>query len=232
MKKIIFLSAILITSFFSLLHAQVYEKKTVHAGESLSDLSYYLFPSFKDAEVKFKKGGELSAKMNFNLLICQMQFIDPHGDTLNIAKPQDIYVIDFDSSSFFYDKGYCEILETCDSIELAVLRKVTYEPIKIGALGLRNHSGTGTENYTSFLNNASEKQLTVNEDIDIEKETTFFLIPNNKEMIKATKPGFLKVFPQSSQFIQTYIKENKPVFNKESDLKKLFVFCKSLASSN
>ena len=112
MKKLVSLNAILIACFFSLAHAQVYERKTAHTGESLSQLSYYLLPSFTDTEVKLKNGGQLSAKMNFNLLICQRRFIDPHGDTLNIAKPEDINIIAFDSSSFFYNKGYYGIFAT------------------------------------------------------------------------------------------------------------------------
>jgi len=35
----------------------------------------------------------------------------------------------------------------------------------------------------------------------------------------------IKMFSKNSQSIKTYIKENKPDFNKESDLKKIFSFC-------
>jgi hypothetical protein len=223
MNKNIWLTAILLVSFLISLKAQVYDKKTVHAGQSLAEVSYYLFPSFRDAKVQFKKGGELVSKLNFNLLICQMQFIDPKGDTLNLARPDDIDEIDFDSTSFFYNEGYYQVLADIDGTRLAVLRKVSYEPIKIGALGLRNHSGTGTEEEGSFVHKSGDKEL--NEDVDITKETTFFLIAGNGEIIRANRSGFLKVFSKNSQSIKTYIKENKPDFNKESDLKKLFRFC-------
>jgi len=225
MKKCISLTAIITVVFLFSLQAQVYEKKTVHAGRSLAEVSYYLFPSFRDAKVQFKKGGELVSKLNFNLLICQMQFIDPKGDTLNLARPDDIDEIDFDSTSFFYDKGYYQVLANINGARLAVLRKVSYEPIKIGALGLRNHSGTGTEEEGSFVHKSGDKELTLNEDVDITKETTYFLIAGNGEIIKASRPGFLKMISKNSQSIKTYIKENKPDFNKESDLKKIFSFC-------
>jgi hypothetical protein len=228
MKKYFFFASLLVELFFSSTQAQVYDKKTVHAGESLSEVSYYLFPSFTDASVKFKSGGELISKLNFNLLICKMQFIDPKGDTLNIAKPEDLDAIEFDSTSFFYKDGYYQVLAKNDVAALTVLRKVTYEPIKIGALGLRNHSGTGTEEEASFVHKSGNKQLTLSEDIDITKETTFFLITRNGEIIKAKRSGFLKLFSKNTQPIQTYVKENKPDFNKENDLKKLFDFCISL----
>ncbi len=225
MKKYISLTVIIIIAFLSSLKAQVYDKKTVHAGQSLSEVSYYLFPSFRDAKVQFKKGGELVSKLNFNLLICQMQFIDPKGDTLNLTRLEDIDEIDFDSTSFFYDKGYYQVLANIDGTQLAVLRKVSYEPIKIGALGLRNHSGTGTEEEGSFVHKSGDKELTLNEDVDITRESIFFLIVANNGMIKANKSGFLKAFSKNSQLVKTYIKANKPDFNKVNDLKKLFEFC-------
>lgn len=225
MKKYFSLTTILILSIFSTGKAQVYDKKTMHAGESLSEVSYYLFPSFKVATVKFKNGGELVSQLNFNMLICQIQFIDPKGDTLNLAKLEDIDEIDFDSTSFFYNQGYYQVVSKSDIADLAILRKVSYEPVKIGALGLRNHSGTGTEGYGSFLDNSTEKKLTLNEDVDITRQTTFFLLTANGEKTKANRSGFLKIFSKNNQLIKTYIKESKPDFNKENDLKILFNFC-------
>ena len=112
MKKYISLTVIIIIAFLSSLKAQVYDKKTVHAGQSLSEVSYYLFPSFRDAKVQFKKGGELVSKLNFNLLICQMQFIDPKGDTLNLTRLEDIDEIDFDSTFFFMIKVITRFSQT------------------------------------------------------------------------------------------------------------------------
>ena len=225
MNKNLWLTAILVISFLTSVPAQVYDKKTVHAGQSLSEVSYYLFPFFKDATVKFKNGGELVSKLDFNMLICQIQFIDPKGDTLNLVKLEDINEIDFDSTTFFYEDGYYQVLAKNEIAGLAVLRKVSYEPIKIGALGLRNHSGTGTEEEGSFVHKSGDKELTLNEDVDITRETTFFLIASNGEKTKANRPGFLKMFSKNNELIKSYIKENKPDFNKESDLKKLFDFC-------
>ena len=225
MNKSIWLTTIFLAAFLTSVNAQVYDKKTMHAGERLSEASYYLFPLFRDATVKFKKGGELVSKLNFNMLICQIQFLDPKGDTLNLARLNDIDEINFDSTTFFYDNGYYQVLAKDDIADLAVLRKVSYEPVKIGALGIRNHSGSGTEGYDSFLDNSTEKKLTLNEDVDITRESTFYLIAPNGGKTKANRAGFLKIFSKNSQPVKTYIKENKPDFNKESDLKKLFEFC-------
>jgi hypothetical protein len=227
MKQTVFLTLVLLVIFLSPSKAQVLDKKTVHAGESLSALFYYRFPAFTDANVKLKNGGAGPSKMNFNLLVCEMQFIDPHGDTLSIAKPQDIDSISLGGSTFFYKDGYQEMIRATNLVKLLVVRKVVYEPIEIGAMGLRTHTGVGIKNYSSLIANAGEKQLTLNVDIDIAMETTYFLAAND-EMLKVSKTAFLTLFPKNGAAIQGYIKSNKPAFNKEEDIKKLFDFCAGL----
>lgn len=223
MKKHYLLVALFIYSFNNV-HAQLYKKKTMHTGETIASESTYLFPAFTNATVKLKNGGVLNSTMNFNLLICEMQFIGADKDTLVLTKPQEIDSIIFDNEVFFFNKGFYEILASSDSVKLAVLRRASYEPVKIGALGISNNSGTGTQSYTSILTYAGSKNLVINEDINITTETAYVLIKNNKEMIKANKSGFIKIFPSKEADIQTYLKQNKIDFNKEADLKKLFAF--------
>lgn len=139
-----------------------------------------------------------------------MQFIGTANDTLSIAKPGETNSILLNNAVFFFNKGYYEIITSAGNVKLAVLRKVNYEPIKIGALGVPSHSGTGIQSYSSLVTTVGQRQLVVNEDIEITKETAYFLINcNNTEMIKANKSGFLKLFPHSNQPLQTYFRQNK-----------------------
>jgi len=225
MKKSFPLAVIALFCFSFSLKAQVYRKKIVHAGETISDRSYYLFPSFTDATVKLKTGGSLSSKMNFNLLICEMQFISPGNDTLVISNPENVDSILFSNNAFFFNKGYYEILSSIDSVKLAVLRKVSYEPIKIGALGLPDHSGTGIQSDTSVVTYTGERKLVMNEDVEIASETAYFLITDSAAFNKANKASFVKAFPEKEELIRDYLKQNKIDFNKETDLEKLFEFC-------
>jgi len=223
MKKHYLLLAFFICGFNNV-HAQLYKKKTMHTGETIASASTYLFPAFSNAMVKLKNGGTLNSTMNFNLLICEMQFIGADKDTLVLTKPEEIDSIIFDNGVFFFNKGFYQILASSDSVKLAVLRRASYEPVKIGALGISNRSGAGMQGYTSIITHAGLKNLVINEDIDITTETAYFLIKNNKEMIKVNKSGFIKMFPSKEPDIQTYLKQHKVDFNKETDLKKLFAF--------
>jgi hypothetical protein len=227
MKQTIILTVLLQLFFLTAVQAQNSETKTVHAGESLSALFYYRFPTFAEANVKLKSGGAGASKMNFNLLVCEMQFIDPHGDTLSIAKPEDIDSIALGGSVFYYKDGYQEVIAATKSVRLVVVRKVVYEPIQIGAMGQRSRTGVGIRSYSSLISNSTERQLTVNEDVDIVMETTYFLATDDG-MQKATRAAFLHLFSKNTDAIQAYIKTNKPSFTKEQDLRKLFGFCTDL----
>jgi hypothetical protein len=200
----------------------------MHAGEKIASESTYLFPAFTNAVVKLKNGSTLNSTMNFNLLICEIQFIGPGKDTLVLTKPEDVDSIIFDSSVFFFDNGFYQVIASFDSVKLVVLRKASYEPVKTGALGLPDHSGTGIQSYTSVVTHVGSKDLVMNEDIDITTETAYFLIKPDKEMIKVSKAGFMKIFPSKEAGIKTYLKQNKTDFDKETDLKKLFAYCTEL----
>jgi hypothetical protein len=227
MKKYYLLLFMLICTF-NITHAQVYTKKTMHTGETIASRSYYLFPAFINTVVKLKNGGTLNCTINFNLLICEIQFIGPHKDTLVLSKPGEVDSIICDSSVFFFKNGFYQIVASSDSVRLAVLRIASYVPVQIGALGLPSHSGTGTQNYTSVDTYAGSKNLVINEDVEITTKTAYFLITPDKEMVKVNKAGFMKTFPSKEASIQTYLKQNKMDFNKETDLKKLFAYCTTL----
>jgi hypothetical protein len=225
MKKIV-VAIILLSSFLSReIKAQGFDKQSFRQGENLAAFFYYRCPAFTKAKVKLKTGEELVSPVNFNLLLCQLQFINPQGDTLDIATPDEIDSVQLCSGTFFYDKGYYEIFAATASVRLAVLRKITFQPVKIGAMGMRNQNGVGVQSYTTLTAQGVERQLTINEDIDIYKETTYFLIDHSGEKIKASKAAFMKLFPGKADAITQYLKENKVSFTKESDLKKLFDFC-------
>jgi hypothetical protein len=224
MKRYYQLPAIAIFFFYFSSNAQVFRKKIIHAGESVSDASYYLFPSFAYAAVKLKSG-TLNSKMNFNLLLCQMQFINVDNDTLVISSPENIDSIQLNNNVFFFNNGYYQVLGSSDSVKLAVLRKVSYVPIKIGALGLPNYSGTGEQTYTSVVATVGEKKLIMSEDVEVTSETDYLLITNGTQFNKVNKEAFIKAFPQQEEKLRSYFKQYRVNFNKEGDLKKLFQFC-------
>jgi hypothetical protein len=100
-----------------------------------------------------------------------MQFINRDNDTLAISSPENIGSIQLNNNVLFFNTGYYQVLASSDSVKLAVLRKVGYAPIKIGALGLPNYSGTGEQTYTSVVTTVGEKKLVMSEDVEVTCET-------------------------------------------------------------
>ena len=63
MRKYYSLLLTVFISTFNITYAQVYKKKTMHAGETIASESTYLFPAFTNALVKLKNRSiELTTK--------------------------------------------------------------------------------------------------------------------------------------------------------------------------
>jgi hypothetical protein len=215
--------ALLLICCWSFCYSQQYTVTTLKAGEDLDIHSQYRFPEFTTGEVKFKAGGALDGKLNFNMLTCKMDFINPAGDTLAIAKPEQIASIQIGGSIFYYSQDYREIVAKNDTFQLVVLRKVSVEPVKIGALGLRDKNG-GVQDYNIVFTQHHAADLTLNEDVDIKRQDIYLLVTTSGEYV-ATKSTFIKLFSQQKHDIESFIKKEKINFFKEDSLRKLFDYC-------
>lgn len=206
--------------------AQKTDKMILHAGDSLSKYYRYLFPSFGDAVVKMRDGRSVVYKMNFNLLLCDMQFINRRGDTVVITNPADVDSIRLDSCSFIYDyqKGYFQILAVSDPVCLAIHRHVTFEPVPKGAYGSNSSTG-GVEMLNSVSNRGGTIPLVLNEDIYVLESTSFFLYYKGGGLEKAGKAAFMRIYNGGKASLDQFIKTKKIDFNKQGDLEDLFHFC-------
>ncbi len=222
MKYLIFQILFFSQCFFA--GAQSYERKIIHSTDNFSDFVTWQFPSFEDAIVRFRNGGTLATKMNFNRLFCSMQFINPKGDTLEIAKPDDIDSIRFSHSTFFYKNSYFEVIGAAGPVKLIVSRKVSIAFVKLGAMGLpaRNVS---TGDYVDYTVSMKLLEIHADQDIYVNEKTEYFLSNKGGELMKAGKSNFLDVFYSDKNSIEKYLKSNKINFNKQNDLEKLFQFC-------
>jgi hypothetical protein len=210
--------------------AQVTEKFTVRAGEDISKTlaSYgmYRLPAFVNGTVTFKDKSTAGGKMNYNIYLGEVQFIDAKGDTLSIANPETIDSIAIDSNLFYYKKGYLQVVANYNAIRLVMKQKIEFRPVKIGAYGNQS-PGNSIESYgkTSTSPYVNNNQLTINEDIIVLKSTHYFLSYQRYREVEANRRGFLSVFPAIKNKVDEFIDTNKIEFNKEADLKRLLAFC-------
>jgi hypothetical protein len=222
--KFCILSVIIFFQSFST-SSQQYDRKIIRAGESLSDYFTYRFPSFEEATILFKNGGTSRYKMNFNMLLYSMQFINPKGDTLEISNPESIDSIRLNNCTFFFRDNYFEIIAAVDSVKLVILRKASFEPVLLGAMDRpeRTASIEGIAGNDSRL--PMPMNLRFNQDTYVYEKIDYFLITGKGEFIKATKPNFLEIFNDDKKNIENFLKSNRTNFNKQNDVEKLFRFC-------
>ena len=223
------ISTVLLFLFPFSVKAQITETITVKAGEDLSAVlsthGLYKFPAFNSATVLFKDGTTTRAKMNFNIFLNDMQFIDNKGDTLVVSNPELIDSIKFDSTVFYYQKGYLQVVEDYGSTKLVVQKKISFQPVKKGAFGL-SAPGASIDTYgrlSASFNGIN--QLVLNEDIIVTKMTSYIVTYKKYRSATAKRSGFLTAFPEIKKETQDFIDLNKINFNKEDDLKKLLQFC-------
>jgi len=225
----------LAVQFFTIhLSAQTTERIVIKAGEdisaALSSHGMYRFATFKPGIVKFKDGTFGKALLNYNVILNDIQFINPNGDTLALTDISLIDTIRIDSSVFYYEKGYVQVINDYKDIKLVMRQVNTFQYLKKGALGLPNPT-VHTFSYEQVPSESyNGTRLLINEDIVVLKEISYYLVFKKYRQTPAVYEGFLKAFPGLKQEIHQYVNENKIDFKLEGDLNRLLKFCSQHSS--
>ena len=223
---------ILLLPWFTILYtnqssAQAITTITVKAGEDLTAVykQMYRFPQFTYGKVYFMNKDSATGRLNYNMLMGKMQFIDKRGDTLVLSDNNPIRLVAIDTNLFYCNNGEClELIAGLPSGELAVSYHLKLaDEQKIGAYGLPTSTQT-IENSNSFKANSSDYHLLLNKDLVFTKETRYCLIDVNKHFITASKKNLQKLFPKQKDIIENYLKKNQVDFKNESDLKNFFSY--------
>lgn len=228
--RILLLSIVFFFPCTTFVCAQNTETIRVKAGGDISKIisptGIYRFPLFTTGTYVKNNNIASSAKLNYNLLTGEMQYLNSKGDTMTIANASEMNVFKIQDVLFYYRNGYKEVIVDNDSVRLAVETSIKLEYEKVGLYGQSNASQDiiTINSYT----NTNIFQLTLGEDAVIRKKTTYFLFNKNDPPVIATKKSFLKIFTKNKTAINKYIDDNKINFNKQEDLKSLLTFCELL----
>ncbi|WP_224997370.1 hypothetical protein [Cesiribacter sp. SM1] len=232
MKPYYLMLCCVLSLFCSNLFAQGDDRlKIKSGGEEEVAARVYRYPDFKEGKVHFRNGAFGSSRMNFNLLLGEMHFIDRRRDTLALTGLDKVNFIAIEADTFYYDALNDEFLEQVASYGNAVLmvsKKYKYSSThKSAAYG----QYSATQASTS-LNNIQADGRTVDLSPDqyalYVKSVKYFMKANGGDLIPVTKGNFLKVFPNHKNAIQNFIKTHKTDFDKEEDLKQLLSFSSGL----
>lgn len=202
----------------------------VKAGEdisnALSEYGKYRFASFTQGRLYYNYGKAATAKFNYHYILEEMQFIDPStGDTLSIANPDQVKFIQFDSTVFYYNEGFMEIIKDYYTVKVAMKQKLKISFEKIGAYGQANTS-SAIDNNKTYIDHIAVVNLTINQDAVVKKEITWYLISNDDERpVKADKAGFQKLYPRHTSDIKRFLKLHKDALKDLESIKQLLIVC-------
>ena len=124
MKKLSLL--FLVLSSYSL-RSQTDTTYIIKPGENIFDVvllkDIYRYPGFIQGSVLFRDGRSVRSRLNYNMLISQVQFIDMKGDTLSLAEEETIKYVVIAQDSFCYDDGYIELMVEDGKVRMGQVRR-------------------------------------------------------------------------------------------------------------
>ncbi len=199
----------------------------VKPGEKVVDAipkdDKYSYPEFMMGNVHYRSGEHYPAKLNYNSLFQEMQFIDSKGDTLSLVNAMTIKHIIINTDTFFYDKSYLKLLAAYGKIKLAGNELITFaDRQKVGGFG--EESSARIDTYKSLQVGPTFTELVAKEVLTFVKRTVFYLGDEFNHFKQASKKSLLDFYPSKSREIKNYLKENKVDFSNQDDLEKMIAF--------
>lgn len=203
---------------------------TVKAGTRVIDYfpftERYRYPEFMTGMVTFKDNTSITARLNYNILTGEVQFIQKN-DTLSITNTKAIDNVRILTDTFYYDNGYLEIVAGRDPAFMAIKQYIKLVDVKKeGALGTRN--STTNSQTVDYIFNGTMFNLICQEDLVLSKKTDYYLGNKSNGFFYYNKKNVLKLFPQKKSAIENYIKHNGVNFRDKEDLLHLTGFLQGI----
>lgn len=215
---------------YTVCRAQNPEKYTVKPGADIRDVipmtEIYQYPGFVSGTVVFKDGLSSAGTLNYNILIGEIQFIDPKGDTLSLANEETIRHVLIYRDTFYYDDGYLRLIKAGGVVKLAE-RVFFKEHIQKPGFYELSSATTATNSLSSILEKRSY-ELNTDQEIILIKTNLYFIGNRFNDFFYADKKNLLRTFSRHKAPIEDYLNKDKVDFSKEADLIKLMKFLETL----
>jgi hypothetical protein len=183
--------------------------------------SIYLFPSFQYGRIAFATGysPEGSVLMNYDLYLAQMDLITTEGDTTQIKRIKEVKLIRIGDHLFLndYKIGYIEIIQQL--------------PVSLGVLSVMNtiHMEYVSGNLAGSSYSSDVRGIPSVYDRYYRKEKRYYFVGKDNIVYKAARVSILKLFRESKNDINVYLRDNRIDFEDKNDLIKLLSFCNEQA---
>jgi len=230
MKKLLFLVVIL--SYSLCIAAQGRKSFSVNPGKKIVEeipiTEIYKYAEFKLGEVSLRNGTAANVKLNYNSVFGEMQYIDPkNGDTLSLAEEKNIKFVVVEKDTFYFDEGWLELIGGTSTVRIAKkkLLEITNRE-RIGAMEVPGFAAI--ETYNKYTGSQHMRDLVAKEKLVFTEHISYYFGDRFNHYSRANRKGLLKLYGDSSEKIDKWIRENKIDLSNEDDLKKLSVYLQSL----
>ncbi len=231
-KHLLLLTFVLMSGFAFAQNREIVQATSKdNLADKVSTQMQYIFPDFTLGEVyyKFSSGG--SGKMNYNMLLGEMQFIDPNNRVLALANVEDVLMVKINSRTFYpyKSKEFTEELLSTGKVQLRVRRKGNAAAHSKNVAYGGQSSVSSVTSYNSIDDGNRRYNLNVTEGVLITLDNFYYLVSGNDKytLIKGVKT-FTKQFPKHKAQIEEFVKEHGTRFDNEDDLKALTEYCSKL----
>jgi len=234
MRETIFLVILMFSTL--ILQAQVFE---VAQGDDLSKAvpkeSQYIFDEFVDGRVQFKNGTFTVGKMNYNVLLGVMQFMDTGtNDVLSLSNIDQINSVTIKGRRFIPAKVKEEFMEVMISGPISFGVRYKGDAISIskeGAYGSVSTAVGGTTSYSVYSpgDNVLNQNLAIKEQIAVKLFSFCYLIKDGKPVAIKGAKTFLNTYPKDkTAAINSFVNEHKLNFNSLDGLIELVRYANGL----
>jgi hypothetical protein len=189
--------------------------------DSSIDSTNFLFPKFTDGVITMKDGNEATGKFNYNMLLDEMQFINPPDEIMSLASPSKVLKVVIASRTFIYLKNYFVEILTDGNVSLFYRAHVKRFAEKIGAYGGSSATSSIESVATYTSTDGSLTRLSGNEKVSYKNELTYYIMQNGKVKILFELNDLLKCFPENKDLIQQEIEKQHANYTDVESVKKI-----------
>jgi hypothetical protein len=198
-----------------------------------SSKGIYQFEEFKEGKVYFKNGKHTRAKLNYNYLHGEVEFIHANRDTLLLTHKEFVDHIMI-GEHVFYSQLKSGEMEVVGNFDKVILARKKHLVIKGNSKNMSDRKLTASDESpipSSLLisNQSGEFQWQNNTSKpEYKYKTTYYLIDQNRIFHPANRSGFAKIYSGEQRVLSDYVKRNNINFNNEDQLKQLLEFCSGM----
>ena len=168
-----------------------------------------------------KDGKMAGGKLNYNIVIDEMQFINDKNEILSLADPSVVAQVVIGDRKFYYLKNYFFELVADGNILLYSRIHVKRFEEKVGAYGgtSSTQSITSVSSYTS--DNGTLTKLNAGVKVNFQTEVIYYIALNGKYKLVVTKNDLFKLFPANKDLIRQEIDKENIKFDSVDSFKKI-----------